>query len=80
MLTSLKESFVTGAIYLVFNVISRFRDDVRLLYLYNGPKTGKRGRPKMYAGKVNLKELNMQVLYRKKLQLIQTRLLPFYLP
>lgn len=61
-----KESFVTGAICLGFNVISRFRDDVRLLYLFNGPKTGKRGRPKMYAGKVNLKELDLQIFIQEE--------------
>ena len=36
-----KETFVTGAKTLGFNVISRLRDDVRLKYLYNSPKTGK---------------------------------------
>ena len=43
-----KETFVTGAKTLGFNVISRLRDDVRLKYLYNGPKTGKKGRPKKF--------------------------------
>jgi len=39
-----KESFVTGVKTLGFNIISRFRDDVNLKYLYRGPKTRKRGR------------------------------------
>ena len=45
-----KETFVTGAKALGFNVISRLRDDVRLKYLYTGPKTGKKGRPKKFTG------------------------------
>lgn len=56
-----KESFTTGIKELGFDLISRFRDDVRLNYLYTGPKSHKRGRPQKFAGKVNLKELNMSV-------------------
>ena len=44
-----------------FNVISRLRDDVRLKYLYTGPKTGKRGRPKKFTGPVDLKSLDKSV-------------------
>ena len=54
-----KESFVTGIKALGFNLISRFRDDVRLKYLYTGPKTGKKGRPKKFAGDVDLANLDM---------------------
>ena len=43
-----KESFVSGVKSLGFNLISRFRDDVNLKYLYSGPKTGKRGRPQKF--------------------------------
>jgi len=56
-----KESFVTGIRSLGFDLVSRFRDDVRLRYLYAGPKAHKRGRPKKYAGKVDLKDLDMSV-------------------
>ena len=56
-----KESFVTGLNDLGFSLISRFRDDVRLKYLYDGPKTGKRGRPKKFAGDVELKSLDMNI-------------------
>ena len=56
-----KESFVTGVISLGFNIISRFRDDVNLKYIYRGPKTGKKGRPQKFAGKVNLAELDMNI-------------------
>ena len=56
-----KESFVTGIKELGFNIISRFRDDVSLKYLYRGPKARKRGRPQKFAGKVDLKNLDMNI-------------------
>lgn len=28
------------------------------MYLYNGERTGKRGRPKLFDGKINFKELD----------------------
>ena len=56
-----KESFVTGVKELGFNIISRFRDDVNLKYLYRGPKARKRGRPQKFAGKVDLKHLDMDI-------------------
>ena len=33
---------------------SRFRDDVRLRYLYNGPRVKRRGRPKKFDGDVDI--------------------------
>ena len=60
-----KESFVTGVQRLGFDLVSRFRDDVRLRYLYAGPKLHKRGRPQKYAGKVDLKNLDMSVFNEK---------------
>ena len=56
-----KETFVTGAKALGFNVISRLRDDARLKYLYTGPKTGKKGRPKKFTGPVDLKSLDESI-------------------
>lgn len=56
-----KESFVTGVKALGFDIVSRFRDDVNLKYLYSGPKSGKRGRPQKFTGKVDLKNLDMAV-------------------
>ena len=56
-----KESFVTGIQRLGFDLVSRFRDDVRLRYLYAGPRQKKRGRPQKYTGKVDLKNLDMSV-------------------
>ena len=61
-----KESFVTGVQRLGFDLVSRFRDDVRLRYLYAGPKLHKRGRPQKYAGKVDLKNLDMSVFVREQ--------------
>jgi len=40
--------------------ISRLRDDAALLYLNREPKTGKRGAPRKYDGKVNRNEPNMK--------------------
>ena len=56
-----KESFVTGVKSLGFNLISRFRDDVNLKYLYRGPKAHKRGRPQKFSGKVDVNNLDMTV-------------------
>jgi hypothetical protein len=39
-------------------LISRFRNDADLMYLYKGGPTGKKGRPKKYSGKVNLKNID----------------------
>ena len=56
-----KESFVSGVTMLGFQLVSRFRNDVSLKYLYKGPKTGKKGRPKEVDGKVDLDNLRMDV-------------------
>jgi len=40
------------------HVISRFRKDADLKYLYYGEPTGKRGAPKKYTGKINLKNID----------------------
>ena len=64
-----KESFVSGVTMLGFHLVSRFRSDVSLKYLYFGPKTGKKGRPKEVDGKVDLNDLRMdyfeQVTYEE---------------
>ena len=39
----------------LFEIISRLRDDSVLLYIHDEKPTGKRGRPKQYAGKVDIK-------------------------
>ena len=50
-----KRTFVLGLECLAFNLVSRFRDDVRLRYLYNGPRAKRRGRPKKFDGDVDIK-------------------------
>lgn len=49
-----KASFIIGLITMGFHLVSRFRKGVRLRYLYNGPKTGKRGKPKKFDGEVDV--------------------------
>lgn len=56
-----KKSFADGIISLGFSLVSRFRDDVRLYYLYTGPKIHKKGRPKKFNGRVCVSELDMSV-------------------
>ena len=41
-----KRNFVDGLTKMGLKVISRFRDDAALYYLYKGPKTGLPGAPK----------------------------------
>jgi hypothetical protein len=56
-----KATFVQGIDTLGFELVSRFRDDVRLRYLYTGPKTGKRGRTKKFDGDIDLTNLKEKV-------------------
>ena len=42
-----------------FHLVSRFRSDADMMYLYTGERTGKRGRPKEYDGKIDFKNLDM---------------------
>ena len=60
-----KESFASGLKHLGFDLISRFRDDVNLKYLYHGPKTGKKGRPQKFTGKVDINDLNMDTFHQE---------------
>ena len=56
-----KATFVQGLDTLDFELVSRFRNDVRLRYLYTGPKTGKRGRTKKFDGDIDLTNLKKKV-------------------
>ena len=56
-----KFTFANGLQCLGFELVSRFRNDVSLQYLYNGQPTGRKGRPKKFDGRVNLKELREDV-------------------
>ena len=40
-------------------MISRFRDNACLFYVYAGPRTGKRGRPKTKDCKIDMKNLDL---------------------
>lgn len=48
-----KRPFADQIIALGMHLVSRLRDDADLKYLYKGKPTGKRGRPKKYAGKID---------------------------
>ena len=53
-----KEPFVTEVCKMGFQVISRLRNDANLRYLTKEEPSGKRGRPKKYDGKIDLKQLD----------------------
>jgi hypothetical protein len=55
-----KAEVVETVTALGMHFISRLRDDAVLLYPNREPVTGKRGRPKKYAGRVNAKEPDMK--------------------
>jgi hypothetical protein len=55
-----KEPFVSGLAHCGLDVVSRFRDDVRLRYIIQKVKTGKQGRPKTNGEPVNLSDLDMK--------------------
>ena len=52
-----KSTFVEDALEMGFHVISRFRDDAYFRYLTTEQPTGKRGRPKLYDGKIEMEHL-----------------------
>lgn len=52
-----KEKFVSGAVNLKLHVISKLRCDANLQFLYTGVQK-RRGRPRKYAGKVDLTDLS----------------------
>lgn len=49
-----KESFVNGVTMLGFRLVSRFRSDVSLKYLYAGPKTGRGAGRRRWTGRCTL--------------------------
>ena len=54
-----KETFITPMCKNGFHVISRFRNDAVLYYPASGTKTGKRGHPKWYDGKIDFANLDL---------------------
>lgn len=65
-----KEPFVRGIRELGFELISRLRDDSNLMYLYQGERTGKKGRPKTFDGKIDF--ANLEYTRMEKLDMNQT--------
>ena len=51
-------TFANGIKEYGFFLVSRFRNDAVLMYLYTGPRTCKRGRPKLCDGKIDPKKLD----------------------
>ncbi|BEG99597.1 transposase [Bacteroides sedimenti] len=54
-----KSTFVNGLDSLGFLLISRFRDDANLMYITTAERTGKKGRPKKFDGKIDFKNLEL---------------------
>lgn len=54
-----KKSFISEILKKTqLHIIGKMRGDANLWYLYRGPKTGKRGRPKLYTTKVNTTDID----------------------
>jgi len=53
-----KNPFVTAVLSSGLHFISRLRDDSALKYKYSGNPTGKKGAPKKFSGKVDIKNLD----------------------
>jgi hypothetical protein len=53
-----KKPFADKIISIGMDLVSRLRDDANIRYLSSGHPTGKQGRPKKYAGKMNSKNLD----------------------
>ncbi len=61
--------FVEGLATMGFNIVSRLRDKACLRYLYQGEKTGKRGRPILYDGKIDLDNLDDKVFSKETVEM-----------
>lgn len=59
-----KRNFVDGLLEMGLHLVSRFRDDAALMYIYTGEQTGKRGRPQKYGGKVDYDNLDEKVFWK----------------
>lgn len=58
-----KENFVSALTKNDFEIVSRLRDDANLRYLFKGEQPYKRGRPKVYNGKIfydNINDLHLK--------------------
>lgn len=52
-----KQKYVEGVLACDLHLITKLRADADLRYLYTGPRQKRRGRPKLYDGKVNFSDL-----------------------
>lgn len=59
-----KRNFVKGLEALGFYLVSRLRDDAQLLYPTQEKPTGRKGRPKLYDGKIDFSNLDMSKVER----------------
>ncbi len=53
-----KKPFVDQVMAIGMHLLSRLRDDADLKYLFLGPATGEKGRPKKYAGKIDIANID----------------------
>ena len=56
-----KKNFVEKILGCSLHLVSKLREDADLSYLSIQPKTGKRGRPAKYGGKIDFKKLNHEL-------------------
>ncbi len=61
-------TFVNGIKEHGFSLVSRFRDNACLYYVYDGPRTGKRGRPKVKDGKIELDKLDLSRMEKLEME------------
>ena len=59
-----KKKFVIHILGFSLHLVSKLHQDADLLYLSNKPQTGKAGRPTIYDGKVNVKNLKIEYFKR----------------
>lgn len=64
-----KRGFADGLSALDFDLVSRLRDDAALRYLYEGQKTGKRGRPKKFGDRVDIDNPDMRIFKSETLEI-----------
>jgi hypothetical protein len=53
-----KQKYVDAAVALDLAVVTKLRNDANMRFRFSGPRTGRRGRPKLYDGKVNWQDLS----------------------
>lgn len=53
-----KQKYVDAAVALDLAVVTKLRNDANMRFRFTGPRTGQRGRPKTYDGKVNWQDLS----------------------